>query len=129
MLQLVAPPLDYLEVKLYDAHLHFSHHHLTNHGIVSSEAETITQHWSRDNLLATSYDVNLTTFAPTNNNNHIPTRGIHSRENTLSRDIHHITVSIFLLMYVFAAISTLPSTVLPILEFLKWHWQHCKMMT
>ena len=99
MLQLVAPPLDYLEVKLYDAHLRFSHHHLTNHGIVSSEAETITQHWSRDNLLATSYDVNLTTFAPTNNNNHIPTRGIHSRENTLSRDIHHITVSIFLLKY------------------------------
>ena len=95
--QLVAPPLNYSVAKFYDAHFRFSHHHLTNHGIVSSEAETITQHWSRDNLLATSYDVNLTTFAPTNNNNHIPTRGIHSRENTLSRDIHHITVSGFLI--------------------------------
>ena len=92
-----ATPELFSSQKFYDAHFRFSHHHLTNHGIVSSEAETITQHWSRDNLLATSYDVNLTTFAPTNNNNHIPTRGIHSRENTLSRDIHHITVSGFLI--------------------------------
>ena len=86
---------------------HPHHHHgggggggvhggLQNLGVVSTEAETITQHWSRDNLLTSNYDVNLTTFASTTNpNSHLgPTRGIHSRENTLSRDVHHITVSI-----------------------------------
>ena len=86
---------------------HPHHHHgggggpgvhggLQNLGVVSTEAETITQHWSRDNLLTSNYDVNLTTFAATTNpNSHLvgPTRGIHSRENTLSRDVHHITVS------------------------------------
>ena len=67
-----------------------------------TEADTITQHWSRDNLLAASYDVNLSTFANNSNANgnsngpggNCPKGvGVHSRENTLSRDIHHITVS------------------------------------
>ena len=65
-----------------------------------TEADTITQHWSRDNLLAASYDVNLSTFANGGNNSNNggsngtnkPALGVHSRENTLSRDVHHITV-------------------------------------
>lgn len=76
------------------ATLPHSHHHLQVSGNV--DVDQITQHWSRDNLLASAYDVNvLTSFTggaqtPANH----PTRGIgiHSRENTLSRDMHHITV-------------------------------------
>merc|ERR1711962_1426951 len=74
------------------------HHHLQN--IHVTEADTITQHWSRDNLLAASYDVNLSTFANNSNGNtgsavdrNGPKSGVgvHSRENTLGRDVHHIT--------------------------------------
>ena len=56
-----------------------SHHHHHHH------PHTINHQWSRDNLLARSYrdvrDVVAANMAIT-----------HSRDNTLSRDIHHITV-------------------------------------
>merc|ERR1712242_587943 len=67
------------------------HHHLQN--IHVTEADTITQHWSRDNLLTSSYDVNLSTFPNNGPNGHVTSKvgGTHSRDNTLSRDVHHMT--------------------------------------
>jgi hypothetical protein len=77
-------------------HPHHMHH--TMQAVVSTESETVgvNHNWSRDNLLAESYrdvrDAVLTTFPNGNPGNPGQTIGIHSRENTLSRDIHHITV-------------------------------------
>ncbi len=72
-------------------------------GVVSTEAETVgvtnPRNWSRDNLLAASYrdvrDASLTTFP----NSNMVTSGIaaitsHSRDNTLNREIHHLTVRV-----------------------------------
>lgn len=81
-----APPGNYATLP------HPSHHHLQS---IHVDADQITQHWSRDNLLTASYDVNLSTFACHNNSNGGTgpkvAGPVHSRENTLSRDIHHIT--------------------------------------